>query len=314
MLDPLSQERLNRLASFLPSGWTLDNARDRSEAAQLAALQGADFAITGDVPVTAEMFKSPGLKAVHKWGVGYDNIDCEAARANGVRVLRTTGSNAVSVAETALGMMLALQRNLARGHVAVMNGTWPKSELGATSRKLTERTIGIVGLGYIGKALVKLLQGFDCQILYFKPNRLDADEEANLGVTYVELNELLKRSDIVSLHCELNDSTQDMINRDALALMKPDAYLVNLARGGIVNEADLATALLSRQIAGAAVDVFSVEPITPDNPLLGIDTALLTPHLGAISNDSFAPTVSRMIRNLQQIEDGLEPPALDTLV
>lgn len=314
ILDPVSEDRLERFASHLPDGWRLKNAASRTPEDQVAALAGSDFAITADVPVTAEMMAVPGLRAVHKWGVGYDNIDCDAAKANGVRVFRTTGSNAVSVAETALGLILALNRNLIRGHRAVLEGRWPKSELGATSMRLSGKTVGIVGLGYVGTALARLLGGFGCEIVYTGRTRRDAETEAALGVRFTSLEELLRSADVVSLNCSLNEDTRAMINARTLALMKRGALLVNVARGGIVVEADLAGALKSGHLRGAASDVYMEEPATPDNPLIGLETAINTPHIAAVSADTFEPSVKRMIGNLLALHEGRDLPEMDVLV
>lgn len=314
MLDPATPERLERLQQFLPDGWHIATAASRGAEDQLAALQGADFAVTGDVPVTPAMFAAPGLRAVHKWGVGYDNIDLPAAQAHGVRVFRTTGSNAVAVAETTLGMILAVNRNLVRGHVGISGGTWRKGELAPSSMTLSGKTVGIIGMGYIGMALARLLRGFGCRVLYTKRTPLSAAEQAESGAEFAPLDELLGASDIVTLNCELNDSTRNLIDKDALARMKPGAVLVNAARGGILVEADLAEAITSGHLRGAAIDVFAVEPITPDNPLIGLDRVIVTPHLGAISADNFAPTVTRMIANLKAVEDGTPPRDIDILV
>lgn len=314
ILDPVSENRLKRFAGYLPGGWNLENAASRTPEDQLAALIGTDFAISADVPVTADMMAVPGLRAIHKWGVGYDNIDCAAARAHGVRVFRTTGSNAISVAETALGLILALNRNLIRGHAAVLEGGWPKSELGTTSMRLSGKTVGIVGLGYVGKALARLLGGFGCEILYTGRTRQDAETEAALAVRFAPLEELLARADVVSLNCALNEDTRAMINARTLALMKRGALLVNVARGGIVVEADLADALTSGHLRGAASDVYMEEPVAPDNPLIGLETAVNTPHIAAVSADTFEPTVKRMIGNLLALQEGRELPETDVLV
>ncbi|MCR8726126.1 2-hydroxyacid dehydrogenase [Frigidibacter sp. ROC022] len=314
MLDPATPERLERIKPFLPEGWEIGTAASRAPADQLAALDGASFAITGDVPVTAEMMAVPGLRGVHKWGVGYDNIDCEAARAHGVRVLRTTGSNAVAVAETTLGLILAVNRNIVRGHVGIQAGKWRKSELSPTSMTLSDKTVGIIGMGYIGKALARLLRGFGCTILYTKRSPLPAGDEAELGVRYAELDALLQNADVVTLNCELNDSTRGMIDARALALMKPDAILVNAARGGVMVEADLAAALRAGKLRGAGVDVFATEPIEEGNPLFGLEHVVLTPHVGAISADSFVSSLTRMIANLQAVAEGREPKQIDIVV
>ncbi|WP_207099485.1 2-hydroxyacid dehydrogenase [Paracoccus shandongensis] len=314
LLDPSTPERLDRLWPFLPPGWRLTTAASRAPQDQLAALQGASFAITGDVPVTDAMFAVPGLRAVHKWGVGYDGIDLDAAQRHGVRVLRTTGSNAVAVAETTLGLILAVNRSIVRGHLGIAKGRWSKAEIGPVAATLTGRTVGIVGMGHIGRALARLLRGFGCPILYTKRSPLTAAEEADLNARFAPLEELLAASDVVTLNCELNDSTRNLIGRDQLALMKSDAILVNAARGGVLVEADLAHAIRAGRLRGAGIDVFSVEPITPDNPLLGLDAVVLTPHLAALDAKGFAPTVARMMENLLAVQNGTPPRDGDILV
>lgn len=314
LLDPATSDRLNRMREFLPEGWELTNARSRDPADQLAALDGVEFVIVSDVPMTEQMMAVPGLKAVHKWGVGYDAIDLDAARNHGVTVLRTTGSNAVTVAETTLGLILAVNRNLMRGHMGIREGKWLKGELAATSMTLSNRTVGIVGMGYIGKALAGLLRGFGCHVLYNKRSPLTAGEEAEFGVTYLPLDEMLAASDVVTLNCELNASTRDLINRERLALMKPEAILVNAARGGVLVESDLADALREGRLRGAGIDVFSIEPVRPDNPLLGLDNVIVTPHIAAISADGFPVSVQRMFGNLAAIANGTAPRDIDILV
>jgi lactate dehydrogenase-like 2-hydroxyacid dehydrogenase len=314
MLDPSSRDRLDRIRSFLPEGWEISTAASRDPRDLVAALTGAAFGITGDVGVTEEMMALDGLRAIHKWGVGYDNIDLDAARKYGVRVLRTTGSNAVAVAETTLGLILALNRNIVRGHVGIAEGRWRKSELSPSSMRLSGKTVGIVGMGYIGKALAGLLSGFGCTILYTKRTRLAQQEEADLGVRFVPLDELLRTADVLTLNCELNASTRNMINRETLALMKPDAILVNAARGGVMVEEDVAEAIREERLRGAGIDVFAIEPVPFDNPLIGLDRVIVTPHVGAISSDAFVPSITRMIGNLKAVAEGKEPNAIDILV
>ena len=314
MLDPAAPDRLDRIRPFLPEGWEISTAASREPGDQVAALSGAAFGITGDVPVTREMMALQELRAIHKWGVGYDNIDLEAARQHGVRVLRTTGSNAVAVAETTLGLILALNRNIVRGHVGILDGKWRKGELSPTSMRLSGKTVGIIGMGYIGKALARLLRGFGCTILYTKRARLTAEEETEAGVRFAPIEELLRTADVVTLNCELNASTHNLINRETLALMKPDALLVNAARGGIMVEEDVAEAVREGRLRGVGVDVFAVEPVPSGNPLIGLDRVITTPHVGAISADSFVPSITRMIGNLHAIARGKDPNPIDVLV
>ncbi|MCQ0971136.1 2-hydroxyacid dehydrogenase [Paracoccus sp. TK19116] len=315
LLDPATPERLARMRDFLPDGWTIDATPTRDLGDQLKAIQGADLVIVSDVPMGEDLMTTPGLRAVHKWGVGYDGIALEAARRAGVRVMRTTGSNAITVAETTLGLILAVNRNIVRGHVGIREGGWPKGELAATSMKLSGGTVGIIGMGYIGKALARMLRGFGCKVLYSKRTPLAAEEEAEIGATFRPLDAMLAEADVITLNCDLNESTRNLIDRDKLALMKPDAILVNAARGGVLVEADLADAIREGRLRGAGIDVFSIEPIRQDNPLMGLDRVVLTPHIAAISADGFPASVKRMFENFQAVIDNRPfPREIDVLV
>lgn len=317
ILDPFSPDKLERFAALVPAGFAVRTAAGRDRADQLEAVKGASYLVTADMPVDAEMMRigvADRLVAVHKWGVGYDNIAVDAARPLGVRVLRTTGSNALPVAETAVAMMLAVLRGVVAGHVGMQTGEWGKWTVGPGCATLTGKTVGLIGLGYIGKRAARLLRGFDCRVLYAKPTPLPVDEARALGVEHVPLGRLLAESDIVSLHCALTPQTANIINAESLAAMKDGAILVNTARGGIASEAAVADALASGKLKAAAFDVFDVEPIRPDNPLLTAPNAIVTPHIAAMSADNYAPTVTRMMNNLAALSRGEEPPALDIVV
>ncbi|WBU60996.1 2-hydroxyacid dehydrogenase [Paracoccus albus] len=313
-LDPTTSQRLDLMRSHLPEGWRLDNATARDSDTQMAAIEGADFAIASDVAVTGAMMATPGLKGIHKWGVGYDGIDLEAARKHGVRVMRLTGSNAIAVAETTLALILSVNRNIVRGHVGIHNGDWLKAQLAPTATTLSGQTVGIVGMGYVGKALARLLKGFGCRVLYSKRTPLSAEEEAETGASHALLDDMLVAADVVTLNCELNDSTRNLIDRDKLALMKPDAILVNAARGGVLVEQDLADAIQQGKLRGAGVDVFSIEPIQPDNPLMNLDRVILTPHVAAGSSAGFARSIQRMMDNMLAVHEGRMPNEIDILV
>jgi len=161
---------------------------------------------------------------------------------------------------------------------------------------------------------VRLLQGFGCTVIYTKRSPLPAEEEAGLGIRFAPLPELLAAADVVTLNCELNASTKGMIGPDQLALMKPSAILINAARGGVLDEQALAGAIKGGRLRGAGIDVFAAEPIQPGNPLLGLDRVVLTPHIAAISADSFATSLTRMFGNLRAIDSGEAPREIDILV
>ena len=317
LLDPMAPDRLEGFRENLPQGFTLANAASRSASDQLEAIRGATFAITGGVPIGAEMMRvgaESGLRAVHKWGVGYDNIHVETARSLGVRVLRTTGSNSVAVAETAVGLMLALLRNIVEGHGALSKGDWAKSRLAPGCTLVSNKTVGLVGLGLIGQAVARMLGGFGCRVLYAKPTPLPAGQEAALGVGHVPLPQLLAEADLVSLHCALTPATERLIDAAALRAMRPGSYLINTARGGIVDEAALCDAILSGHLAGAAFDVFDEEPLPPNHRLLSLPRTIVTPHIAALAAENYLKSVRRMLANLAAIAEGRDPAPLDVVV
>jgi phosphoglycerate dehydrogenase-like enzyme len=169
---------------------------------------------------------------------------------------------------------------------------------------LSGKTVGIVGLGAIGSQVAKLLRGFGCTILYAKRDPLPAAEEAALGARHAALGDILEVADVVSLHCPLTPETANLIDAKALARMKPTAVLVNVARGGVVDEVALHAALSAGTIRGAAMDVFSVEPAPADHPLFRLDNVVVTPHLAAVTADTFEPTVRRMFDNCARVARG----------
>ncbi len=314
-LDPLAADRVARISALLPEGFEVRAATSRDLAHQQEIVADADFAVSGDIAVGEEVLRAGRkLKLLHKWGVGVDNFALDAARSLGIKVARTTGSNAVPVAEFTVGLMLAAQRRIAQGHAALQKGEWIKGVVSGQSVMLSGKTVGIIGLGAIGKNVAKMLGGFGCRVMYAKPVRLDPAEEERLGVIHAGLPALLAEVDILSLNCPLTDLTRGMIDRAALASMQRSAILVNVSRGGVVVEADLIRALRNGEIRGAATDVFEVEPTPPDNPLLHMDNVVVTPHCAALATDNFPTTVQRMFRNMQCVLRGEAVPELDLVV
>ena len=315
VLDTIAPRTAERMAALLPDGFTLDYAREPGEDAMRALIADADFAISGQVAVPGRVLEAAGrLQLLHKWGVGTDNLDLAAARALGIKVARTTGSNAVPVAEFTLGLTLATLRHLAYAHAELRAGHWRGGRLPSDTYMLSRKTVGIVGFGAIGRNVARLLRGFECRVLYSTPRPLATADEAALGVSYAPLAELLAAADVVSLHCPLTDQTRGMINRGTLSTMKRTAILVNVARGGVVVEADLVWALQTGVIHGAATDVFETEPVDPANPLLALDNMVVTPHIAAGASDNFANTIGQMFRNIASVARGEAVPASDLVV
>ncbi len=313
ILDPMALGRADQLRALMPPGFVLTHATTRGDDHLCDIIPDADYAISGQVAVSGRVLRAARkLKLLHKWGVGVDNFDLDAARECKIKVARTTGSNAMPVAEFAIGLMLATLRNMAGGHHGLQQGVWQRNMREAFL--LSNKTVGLVGFGAIGKNVARLLQSFNCTILYNKTKPLDAAEEAKLGVRFATVADLLRQSDIVSLHCPLTPTTTGLINRAALSSMKKTAILVNCARGGVVLEDDLVWALENGVIHAAAADVYDIEPLPPTSPLIGVANMMVTPHLAAMNADTFEPTVTRMFRNIQHVARGEPIPALDLVV
>ncbi|MDJ0387722.1 2-hydroxyacid dehydrogenase [Roseomonas sp. E05] len=312
VLDPITPETARRMRGLLPPGLVLEHAEGRDRAHLLAIVADADVIVSGQIPVDADLLRAaPRARLLHKWGVGVDNFDLEAARAQGVTVARTTGSNAMPVAEFTLGLMIALLRNLAWGHCSLRGGEWRNTSMPKPSLMLSGKTVGLIGFGAIGKNVARLLAPFGGRILYNKTRPLDAAEEQALGVTYASVPELLKEADVVSLHCPLTPQTQGLIDRAALQSMKRSAVLINVARGGVVNEQDLADALRAREILGAATDVYETEPPPAGHPLLALDNVVATPHIAAMAADNFEKTINQMFGNIARFARGEGVPPTD---
>lgn len=305
VLDVLTEQTASRLRALLPAGFELAHATDRDELHLKQIIAEADYAISGQAPVSGEVLHAAHkLKLLHKWGVGVDNIDLATAHALGIKVARTTGSNAVAVAEFALGLVLSTLRPIAFGHADLKNGNWRSSDVPTEGLLLSGKTVGIIGFGAIGQALAKLLRGFGCRLLYFKRNPIDEAVASSIGATFSPLPELLQQSDVVVLNCPLTSETAGLIDRQALRSMKKTAVLVNAARGGVVVERDLVDALLAGEIHAAATDVFETEPLPRDSPLLRVKNLVVTPHVAAMVTDTFEKSVAHMLDNIKRVSRG----------
>jgi D-3-phosphoglycerate dehydrogenase len=225
---------------------------------------------------------SPNLTVIARAGVGLDNVDIKAATTVGVMVVNAPTSNIISAAELTIGHILSLARHIPAAHGALAQGQWKRSKY--TGVELFEKTIGIIGLGRIGALIAARMQAFGTQIVAYDPYVTPARAQ-QLGVTLLTLDELLRQSDFITIHMPKTPETTGMISTDQLAIMKPTAFIVNVARGGLIDEAALFTALKSGRIAGAGLDVFVNEPPT-DSPLLALENVVLTPHLGASTDEA----------------------------
>lgn len=234
--------------------------------------------------VTADVLDAgTKLKVVGRAGMGVDNIDVPTATKRGIVVMNTPGANSVATAELALGLMLAVARNIPQSHASLGTGEWRRSEF--TGQQLLGKTLGIVGFGRIGRLVAQRAKAFGMDILAYDPY-VSEEIGREQGVSLVELEDLLRGSDYITLHTAFSPESAQMINAESIAMMKDGAVLINDARGKLVNEADLAEALKSGKLKGAGIDVYSSEPPAADNPLIGLPNVVHTPHLGASTKEA----------------------------
>ena len=234
--------------------------------------------------VTPEvMGKTPKLRVVGRAGVGVDNVDVEVATERGIVVMNTPSGNTISTAELTFSMLMALARKIPQAHMSMKSGKWDRKAFAGT--ELSGKTIGILGMGRIGSQVARRAIAFGMRVLAFDPY-LSMSKARALQVELLELDEIFERSDFITVHMPLSDETRDMLGADAFSKMKDGVCVVNCARGGIINEADLVTAVKSGKVAGAALDVYDAEPLPEDAELRELPQVVMTPHLGASTKEA----------------------------
>ena len=264
-------------------------------------LSGHEKAITAlEVIDDSILSKLPNLKVIGKYGVGLDMIDLHAMKDRGVKLGWTGGVNKRSVSELVISFSVYLLHRVAFANAEVRNGEWYQVK----GRQLSDCTFGIVGCGHVGKDLVKLLKPFGCNILAHDIIDFKEFYQEN-NITSVGLDELLQKSDVVTLHLPKNDSTNNILNKDRLQMLRKDAILINLARGGLLDESALKKILSEKNIAGAALDVFSVEPPI-DTDFAHLDNVLITPHIGGSTEEAIIAMGLAAIDGLENAKNPLE--------
>jgi D-3-phosphoglycerate dehydrogenase / 2-oxoglutarate reductase len=313
-LDVMEPKVQDEIRSVLPPGFSIQFAETADRREHLAMIADAEFILTA-VAVDAEMFRAaPKLKLLHKWGIGVDKFDLDAARAARVPVAITAGANAGAVSEHTVMLILATYRRLALADGKLRQGIWLRPQLRAQVYMLSGKTVGLLGFGNVGRMVAHRLAGFDVQILYSDIRKADMATERSLRATQVPFEELLECSDVLSLHVPLTRVTRGMVGAEAFARMKTGAILINAARGEVVDEAALHDALVSGKLHGAGLDVFALEPADPANPLFRLNQVVVTPHVAGSAIDLVADIARHAFTNMQSVLDGQPLSPNDVIV
>jgi D-3-phosphoglycerate dehydrogenase len=283
------------------------DVQERLEEAALLQYAGQfDGAICGDDRYTARVLEacSPRLKTISKWGTGIDSIDAEACSRYSIKIGRTLNAFTTPVADTVLGYMLAFARRQPWMDKAMKSGEWEK----IPGKSLSECMLGVIGVGNIGKAVTRRAKAFGMNV--FGTDIVDIDHVfvSETGIEMTTLQSLLSNSDFVSINCDLNPTSHHLMNADTFVLMKPNAVLINTARGPIVDEKSLIAALQAKRLGGAALDVFEVEPLPAESPLMKMDNVMLAPH-----NSNSSPTAWERVHwnTIRNLLDGLSISTID---
>ncbi|WP_397575204.1 2-hydroxyacid dehydrogenase [Sphingorhabdus sp.] len=280
--------------------------------ALVAAMADCDVlvpTVTDSIDASIIAAAPPRLKLIASYGAGVNHIDLAAAKAKGIMVTNTPGVFTDDTADLTMALILNVPRRLGEGHRAMRNGEWSGwSPTGMLGHRIGGKTLGIIGLGRIGEAVAMRAKAFGMNIIYNKRSRLPASVEDELGVTFEpDIDRLVARSDIITLHCPLTADTDKIINADRIAHMKPNAYVINSSRGELIDEDALIEALQTGRIAGAGLDVYTHEPAV-DSRFLSIPNAVLLPHLGSATVEGREASGERVITNIRVWADGHRPP------
>ncbi|HVY17936.1 MAG TPA: 2-hydroxyacid dehydrogenase [Rhodopila sp.] len=305
--NPLNELSVAR--DLLPQGLDAVFARHGSSEFNAALADAVCLVGFGDGTMDDAFYKSaPKLKLIQLLSAGYDRCDIEAARRAGVPICNNGGANSTAVAEHAILLMLAVSRRLVWQHANVSGGRWRGNNVDDVKLyEMKGKTLGIVGLGAIGKKTARLAQAFGMTVQYYDVVRLSEERADDLRVKFSLLDELLRTSDIVTLHVPLLAETRHMIGTPQLKLMKPSAYLINTCRGPVVDEAALIEALSNGTIAAAGLDVFDQEPPPPNNPLFALPNVTLTAHMAGPTYDTQFSRFRNAYDNCQRVMRGDKP-------
>lgn len=311
IVDRFAPEVISVFRDAMPDSWSLQIGTGNDVP---KALNEADVAFVMAEPMPGSLLgEAKRLSFIQKLGSGVDRIDLDWCKANGVGVARLFAGNAVPVAEHTVMLMLAVCRRLPQLDRNTRAGKWQKEESRGINRHLFGKTVGIVGMGAVGRAVARILGGFGVGIVYYDPVPVPPEVESELGLSLTDLATLLATADVVTLHLPLAGETRHLMNADRIAAMKPGAILINCARGELVDGAALADALKSGHLFGAGLDAFAAEPPVGD-PLLDLENTVITPHCAGATLDNIASVAARAVKNAALFIAGSQLPESDVVV
>jgi D-3-phosphoglycerate dehydrogenase len=311
----MSERALTEVSSL--GGYAWAEAKDGVDLADKIGGSSAVKVIVSEyIPVNLQVLgRAPGLKGVIAYGAGYDHIDASALSQNGIKVCNCRGENAQAVAELAFGLLLSLLRRIHRADPWVRQGEWVKAGRAlpewTSGQELWRKTLGVIGLGQIGARVIRIAKGFDMKIMGYDPF-INSALYNQMEVEPAPLAELLSRADVVTLHIPLTSATDKLLDSRAFEAVKPGMVLVNTSRGKVIEERALIEALQTGRIKGAALDVFATEPLPSGHPLTQLENVVLSPHMGALSQEAGDRLSDSVARQVRDILEGRPPECLIT--
>ena len=293
------------IKSAVPDGFELEMLESVSQQELEGKVKEADYLlVSGRLKINRTVLgNAQNIKMIQRTGVGLDSIDLEYIRNHDVPFYVNKGVNAQSVAEHTILLMLASLRNLVEINENTKRGIWKKQAQGVCTHELCGKTVGLIGMGAIGRKVAGMLKAFGAEVLYNDVSKMKQEDENALGIKFSTREEIIEKSDIISLHCPLTDDTRHMINDRAVNKMKNGVILINTARGGLIDEAALINGIKNGKIAGAGIDVYEKEPVD-NSEVLNLQNVIITPHIGGVTYDSFYQMMYQAMRNIEMFDKG----------
>ena len=309
LAGPFPKEVPSLVRELVPPEMAIREIHDQE---MLDAARDLEFVILRTLKISGELIQAnSNLRFIQRWGAGYDSVDIETAGKQGIPVAVAAGVNSNAVAEHAILLMLASLRHLVALDTSIRRGAWDRSTFAQNSFTIADKTVGLIGCGAIGRMVAAKASALGAKVAYYDAFRLPLEQESALGLQYLPLGELLRTSDIISLHLPLLESTKNILTEEALRSIKPGAVLVNTSRGGLIDETALAKVLREGPLMAAALDSFSEEPYPAEGSLRGLNNLIMTPHIGGTVADLTLPMVRTVTSNVLAVIEGKPLPQRD---